>query len=75
MKNTTVPIDWSHPYYTSDEGREFYSSAAKHPEQQQWPPVPELRETTAEFYQEMEKLAKTMHRPSFFHVILYDIYT
>lgn len=62
VKNTSVAIDWNEPYYTSDEGREFYSSVSKHPEQSQWPSeVPELRQVTGAFYQEMEKLAHTMH--------------
>ncbi|CAL1159166.1 unnamed protein product [Cladocopium goreaui] len=62
VKNTSVAIDWNEPYYTSDEGREFYSSVSKHPEQSQWPSeVPELRQVTGAFYQAMEKLADTMH--------------
>ncbi|CAK9029838.1 unnamed protein product [Durusdinium trenchii] len=61
VKNTTVPIDWKDPYYSSDEGQEFYSSISKHPEQQQWPAeVPGLQEVTGAFYREMEKLATTM---------------
>jgi len=62
VKNTSVDIDWNEPYYTSDEGREFYSSISKHPEQSQWPSeVPELRNVAGSFYREMETLANTMH--------------
>ncbi|CAJ1461618.1 unnamed protein product, partial [Effrenium voratum] len=51
------------PYYSSDEGREFFSSESKHPEQQEWPDqVPGLQEATAAYYVQVQKLANTMYR-------------
>jgi len=62
VRNTTVVMDASDPYYSSDEGREFYSTETKHPEQQLWPKeVPGLQAATAAFYHEVEELSKTMY--------------
>ncbi|CAJ1395422.1 unnamed protein product [Effrenium voratum] len=63
VRNTTVQSDMKDPYYSSDEGREFFSSESKHPEQQEWPDqVPGLQEATAAYYVQVQKLANTMYR-------------
>ncbi|CAE7222302.1 htyE [Symbiodinium natans] len=62
VRNTSVQVDWSDPYYSCPEGQEHYSSEAKHPEQQEWPEeVPGLQEATAAYYGAMEELSKVMY--------------
>lgn len=62
VRDAAQPYDASSEYYTSPEGREFYSPEERYPEQQVWPEeVPGLREATSAYYRHVEDLANTMY--------------
>ena len=62
VRNTSVQLD-SDAYYTSDEGREFYSAEAEDERQRDdWPQeVPGLREAAADYYAAVERLTNTVY--------------
>ena len=63
VRNTSVQLDPSDTYYTSDEGREFYAAETEDERQRDdWPQeVPGLRETTAEYYAAVERLTNKVY--------------
>ncbi|KAJ8598624.1 hypothetical protein CTAYLR_003049 [Chrysophaeum taylorii] len=57
FKDTSFEADPFDPYYTSPEGREFYTFA----EPPAWPPGLDAEGATRNYYGEMEKLVDTMY--------------